>query len=60
MTIYYDYDYDYDYLLNPPSILLVDFVFFFFSFLISPRFFHTIIITVTITVTITITITTSE
>lgn len=28
MTIYYDYDYDY--LLNPPSILSVDFVFFSF------------------------------
>lgn len=51
MTIYYDYDY----LLNPPSILSVDFVFFFsflFFFLFtSPHFFHTII---------TITITTSE
>lgn len=60
MTTYYDYDY----LLNPPSILSVDFVFFFsflFFFLFtSPHFFHTIIVTVTVTITVTITITTSE
>lgn len=43
MTIYYDY------LLNSPSILLVDFVFFFFLFFTSPHFFHTIIVTITIT-----------
>lgn len=39
------------YLLNPPSILPVDFVFSFLSFLFffftSPHFFHTIIITIT-------------
>lgn len=40
-------------LLNPPSMLSVDFVFFFSLF--HQNFFHTIIITVTITVTVTIT-----